>query len=134
MNAIDAVDIALNDDLDNELLAFELDTLRTAQAMLENRLTALEETAKHRLKAGQIVKGYGVEIQLSNTAWKEGITADILKALTGKDLTSPKLITPTQAKKLVAEEIIKPFTERRQTGVKLVRMDASKKAEQIFGK
>lgn len=133
MNAIDASALAFSDDIGNDLLSFELDTLRTAAATLDNRLSALEELAKHRLKAGQIVQGYGVEIQLSNLTWKEGMTAGLLLALTGKDLSSPKLITPTQAKKLVSEEIIKTVAERRQTGVKLVRMDASEKAEQIFG-
>lgn len=134
MNAIDASETAFSDDIDNATLSFELNTLRTAQTSLNNRLDALEEMAKFRLKSGQVIDGYAVETQLSNTDWKPGIDVAMMKALTGKDLSKPKLITPKQAIKAgISEDVIKPFTERRQTGVKLVRVDANKKAQRIFG-
>ncbi|RUW55630.1 DUF2800 domain-containing protein [Mesorhizobium sp. M1A.F.Ca.ET.072.01.1.1] len=135
MNAIDASEMAYSDEIDNETLAFELNTLRIAQTSLENRLDALEEMAKFRLKAGQVVDGYAVEIQLSNTDWKPGIDVAIMQALTGKNLAKPKLVTPKQAIKAgVSEEVVKSLTERRQTGVKLVRVDANTKAQRLFGK
>jgi len=134
MNAIDASEVAFSDEIVNDVLSFELNTLRTAQTALENRLDALEELAKYRLKSGQVLDGYAVENQLSNTDWKPGITVDLMQALTGKNLAKPKLITPKQAIKAgVPEDVIKPLTERRTTGVKLVRIDANKKAQRIFG-
>lgn len=134
MNAIDASEMAYSDDLDNTALAFELNTLRIAQSSLNNRLDALEEMAKFRLKSGQILDGYGVENQLSNTDWKPGIDVAMMQMLTGKNLARPKLMTPGQAIKAgVPEDVIKPLTERRLTGVKLVRVDANKKAQKLFG-
>lgn len=135
MNAIDASEQAFSDDLDNGALAHELNTLRNAQSALNNRLDALEEMAKFRLKSGQIVDGYAVEIQLSNTDWKSGIDVAMMQMLTGKNLARPKLMTPGQAIKAgISEDVIKPLTERRPTGVKLVRIDANKKAQKLFGK
>ena len=134
MNAIDASERTYSDDLDNAALSFELTTLRTAQSALNNRLDALEEMAKFRLKSGQVIDNYGVETQLSNTDWKPGITVEMMQMLTGRNLAKPKLITPGQAiKSGISGDVIKPLTERRVTGVKLVRVDANKKAQKLFG-
>lgn len=136
MNAIDAFENAVfSDEMDNVALSFELNTLRIAQTTLNNRLDALEEMAKFRLKAGQVIDGYGVEIQLANTSWRPGITVEMMQMLTGKNLAKPALITPGQAKKAgVSEEVVASLTHRPQTGVKLVRVDANKKAQRLFGK
>lgn len=134
MNAIDASETAYSDDLTNDALSHELNTLRIAQSSLNNRLDALEEMAKFRLKSGQVLEGYGVENQLSNTDWKPGIDVAMMQMLTGKNLARPKLMTPGQAIKAgIPEDVIKPLTERRLTGVKLVRVDANRKAQKLFG-
>lgn len=136
MNAVDIIEaMAFNDEMPNDALSFELDTLSRAEKMLEQRHKALQELAKHRLKSGQIIENYGLENQLSNRNWKGGIDAMLLLALTGKDLSKPKLITPAQAIKAgVSEDVIAPLTERITTGVKLARVDANKKAQRIFKK
>ncbi len=135
MNAIDAADMAFEDTVDNDLLAFNLDTLNRAADMIKNRKEAFEELAKHRIKAGQIVDNYSVEMGLGNRKWKEGIDASVLAMLTGKELSRPKLVTPSEAERLnVSKAVVASITERLPSGIKLVRVNANKKASRIFKK
>lgn len=132
-NAIDASETVYSDEINNDVLTQTLETLYRAQDMLEQRLKAFEELAKYRIKGGQVVKNYSVEMGLGHTRWKEGLTPELLNALTGKNLEARKLVTPAEAKRLgVDPEVIKPLTERPSTGIKLVRIDANKKAARIF--
>jgi hypothetical protein len=135
MNAIDVSEIAFEDTVDNNELAFNLDTLHRAQSMLKSAVDAYEELAKHRIKQGQIVENYGVESGIGNSRWKEGIDAATLRILTGKELSSPKLVTPAEAKRLgVPDAVVKSLTERPPTGPKLVRANANKRAERLLKK
>jgi len=59
----------------------------------------------------------------------------LIKALTGVDVISGKMITPNEAiKKHANETAVKSLTYRPQTGMKLKRIDANKKAQRIFKK
>jgi hypothetical protein len=134
MNAIEATDIAHDDTMADADLSFALDTLNRAQDMIKSRLEALEELAKFRIKSGKVVDNYSVEMGLGKTRWLPYVTADMLQMLTGKDLAKRTLVTPAEAKRQgVNEEFVKTVTERPQTGVKLVRISADKKAKKLFG-
>lgn len=135
MNCIDAADMAFTDTIDNDLLSFNLDNLYRAERMIKDRLQAFEDLAKHRLRVGQIVNNYSVKMGLGNRAWKPGISADTMRALTGIDhAAKPKLITPAEAERRgVNEAVIAAMTERPPSGIKLTRGDTSKQAEKIFG-
>lgn len=101
--------------------------------MLEDRLKAFQELAKHRIQGGQVVDNYSVDLNYGHTAWKEGINAQALKVITGRDLSVEKLVTPAEAKRRgVDETTIKTLTERPMIGVKLERVKADKKAARIF--
>lgn len=135
MNSIEASAIAHDENIDNNVLAFELDTLNRAKTALNSRLEALEELAKHRIMQGQIVENYSVERGLGNTTWKKGITPEMVKALTGVNVVSGKMITPNQAMKKHADETaVKSLTYRPETGMKLKRINADKKAQKFFNK
>lgn len=135
MNVIDVAETMHEDnEISNEVLSFNLDNLNRAMAMLKVRLEATEELAKHRIKAGQVVDNYSIAIAHGNSKWKEGITAETLKVLTGKELSTAKLVTPAEAKRRgVDKTTVDNLTERPMTGVKLERVAASKKAEKLFG-
>lgn len=134
MNAIDAAEMAYEDNPNNDLLSFNLDNLNRAMAMLKARLDASEELAKHRMKEGQVIPNYSVTMGYGNSRWKEGISADTLKMLTGKDLSTAKLVTPAEAKRRgVDETVVKALTERIPTGLKIERVKASKKGERLLG-
>lgn len=132
-NAIEASEVVYSDEVNNDILTQTLETLYRAQDMIEQRLKAFEELAKFRIAKGQVVNNYSVEMGLGHARWKDGLTPDMLMMLTGKDLEQKKLVTPAEAKRRgVNPEVIKPLTERPTTGVKLVRVDANKKATRIF--
>jgi hypothetical protein len=135
MNAIDIGLKAYDSVIPNNDLSWMLKNLKRAQEVLKQAVSAYEDLALHRLKEGQIIPSYSIDNSLGNTRWKPNITPELVQILTGVDCSKKELITPTQAKaRGVSEETIKSLTERPSTGFKLVNVDASKKAEKLFGK
>ena len=135
-NAIDAAEMAHNDGLDNAALGYVMDTINRALKILEQSKKAYDELAAHRITKGEIIDGFALENELSNRDWKEFVTPEMIAVLTGRqDLTKKKLITPKQMETAgVSEVVVNSLCERRNKGVKLVRMDANKKAEKLFNK
>lgn len=132
-NAIEATEKAFNDSLDNAALSVHLDRLRRASEILEQAQKAYNDVAMHRLQEGQIIDNYALENDLTNRQWQAHVTPELMQILTGKDLTKKKLITPTQVEKAgVSKEVVASLCERRNKGVKLVRMDANARAKKMF--
>lgn len=135
MNAIDASEKVYSDTLDNGTLSFKIDHLERAMTVLKQQKEAYEELAIARLKKGEVIENYSAEHSYTNLQWLDHVTPALIQSMTGRDdLTKPAdLITPTQAKKKgVDEGIITAFSERRNKGVKLVRVDADTKAKKMF--
>lgn len=133
MNAIDASDRMFTDSITDDALSFQLDTLRRAQAAIDTRLTALEEMATYRLKHGTVIKNYATEPQYANTRFVSGISADALGLVTGIDCSKKTMASPNECKKRgVPEAVIKSLTERPLTGIKLVRVNADKRAKKLL--
>lgn len=134
MNAIDVSETAFVSNLDEKTLGFMLDQIDRALSMLEQNKKAYSELALHRLKTGKIIPGYGVEKELTNRQWKDGITPETVQMLVGMDISKKTLITPNQAaKKGVSEAAIESLCERREKGIKLAKIDANKAAKKMFG-
>jgi hypothetical protein len=136
MNAIDAATASVfTDEMPNDALAYELDTMRGAKAMMEAQLNALEELTAHRLRNGQIVDGYALEPQYANTRWKTGLSPEALTVASGINCVKPSAITPAEAKRRgMPEHIVKALTDRPQTGIKLIRTSADRRAQRLLGK
>lgn len=134
MNVIDMTEShAFNDQIDNGNLAFQLDQLKRAGAFIKEREKACQELATYRLRQGQIIENYSLETELTNRAWRDEVSPELMTALTGKDLTKKTMITPAQVEKLgVPKEAVQALTERHNKGVKLVRVDANTKAQKMF--
>jgi hypothetical protein len=134
MNSIDVAYGVFNADIDSVNLAKILDEIDRAFDMLKQSKSAYEELAMHRLKIGKSVGSYTLQTGKGHTKWKEHVTSDMIQALTGIDCSRKVLMTPAQSKKLgVPEGVIESFTERPDTGLKLVRVDLNKQAEKLFG-
>lgn len=135
MNCIDmAEQFAFNDQVSNEQLSFNVDQFRRAIETLQNSLDASEELIKHRLRAGQVVDNFSIEPAYGNLKWKEGVTVETVMLLTGANVAAkPKMITPTQAKKLIPESVMESLSERPSNGTKLVRISADKRAKRLLG-
>jgi hypothetical protein len=134
LNSIEAADFVFHEDLPNEELIYEFDNLTRAKAMIKDRLDALEELLKFKTRNGELTDGFSVEPSVGNLRWKENINAEVLKIITGKDLSKYGMVTPTQAmsKFKIPETVIMPFAERPPTGLKLIRESADDKAKRLF--
>lgn len=135
MNAVDVAHRAFDSEIDNDRLGWMLDNIKRAQDVLKQSLDAYEDLALHRLKVGQNIPEYTIQSGLGKTHWNDGVTPELLQALTGIDVSKRDIVTPNQAKQLgVSEAVVKAYTDRPSTGFKLVRQDVSKKAEKLFGR
>lgn len=135
MNAIDVSEQAFDSNMSNDDLSYVLEQFSRAKDALEQFIDAAEDMLKHRLKAGQAVKGWGLQIDLGQKKWLDGVTPEFIEALTGVDVSKKSLITPNQAKKAgVLEDVVESLCDRPTKGVKLVKVDENKRAEQLFGK
>jgi hypothetical protein len=133
MNAIDIICDGVNDILTPGALSMELTNLRRAKTVLESRLAALEEMAKERVKAGNLIPGYDIQRSYGHAKWLKTVDAPTLEMMTGKCLSEQKLVTPAEAKRRgVSEEIVKAFTERPDNGFKLIQIDLDQTAKELF--
>ena len=135
MNAVDAVGVAFTDELPDDALAFELQTMKMAQATLKNRLQAIEELMTHRIRSGNVIPGYALDQNFGHRAWRSGMTGSMLSALTGVDLIKDGIVTPAEAERRgVSKEVVAALTDRPMIGVKLVQRDATEDAARIFNR
>lgn len=133
MNSIDVAERAFDSEVTNKELSYVLGEIKRAKTVLEQAENAYSDLAMHRLKKGEVIPEYSLQSSIGNSEWKEGLTAEIVQAITGIDVSRKQLITPNQAKKNgVMQEVIDSFCERKNKGFKLVQVNGSKKAEQLF--
>lgn len=135
MNAIDVSEKPYNMEVTDDELPNLLENLNRAKKNIENTLAAYEEVTSNRLREGRVIKGYALEQAYSFRAWKKNVTVELLQMLTGRnDLSETKLISPAQAvKKGLSEDTVKSLSDREKAGMKLCKVDPTKKVEKIFG-
>jgi len=134
LNSIDIAEHPFDENLSSDILSEELDEIQKAQSALKMRGEAIEELLYHRAINGASIKGRALIANTGTLEWREYVTADMLRMLTDKTVSKEKLITPTQAKKLLPETVIDTLAIRPNKGMKLVRIDAQKLAQKMFGK
>lgn len=137
LNAIEAAHMGYNAAVDDMDLSTRLDMIARAEELLKQSKKAYQEEAIHRLKQGKVVKNYFMEDDWTHRVWNDGVTPELLRAISGvQNVTEPeKLISPRQAELAkVNQSIVDAFSGMRNKGKKLVRIDASKKAAKLFGK
>lgn len=133
LSNIDSLFLTAPHELNPQQTGQELRYLYRAQELLEARITALEEAAKHMISKGESVTGF----KLESTTGREKWTRDIEEVLImgdclGIDLRKPQeLITPTQARKLgLIDDVLINYLGRAKGALKLVPMGDAKR---IFG-
>lgn len=132
-NAIEASEETFTDTLKNEDLGHLLDTNTRAKEVLEQVIDAMQDLAKHRITKGQVIPNYSVQPALTNRRWNANVTADFLKAVTGKDLQKVEMRTPAQVEKLgVSPKLVDSLTTRDTKGLNLVRASADDQARKMF--
>jgi len=134
MNAIDASMLAFSDNLPKDVLTHELETLRQAAVMIENRRDALEELISHRIRSGDVFNGYVLEQSYGHARFKPGLTGKILSMASGIDLTKDGAVTPAEAKRRgLNEAAYNALTHRPLLPSKLKAIDVDSRARRIFG-
>lgn len=136
-NAIDTVATTVaSEELPDTELTYELALLEVASKRLEDRLTAVREIAMHRIQSGRALGDYIIEPSYGHRKFNEGITPELLAAITGVDVYAPpKLITPAQLEKRgVSKKAVAALASAPFTGFRLVRHNADKKARKLFNK
>lgn len=119
-------------DLTPQAAALELHTLDKALTRLTARVEGLRELTTANLKAGAHVPHYKLENGRGRLAWT--ITPEEVAKKLGKKAKLLKVITPTQAKKLLLDDkIIAKYTDIIPGGLRLVESSNSE-ASRVFKK
>lgn len=135
MNAIDATEKAFNDHLSDDELSLQIDQIGRAVSVLQKQKKAYEDLILDRIRKGHVIRNFTAKADLANRTWKDHVTPEIIKSMTGIDITIPKLKTPAQAEKAgVSKQVVTSLTERHQKGFKLVRVDANSNAQKLFNR
>lgn len=122
------------DSLTDEELARQLDQIKRAEEVIKIKSDSLVELGTSRIKKGKIIPGYVQVDKFSNRVWKNGISPDALKLMTGKDLMEKVFMSPAKAEKLgISKELVKQLTECKLTGVRLEKKNGSDLGNKIFG-
>lgn len=135
-NSVDVtLDTDIKDDLTNEELAYMIRLYDRVKDIFKIKFDALSDLAKNKIKAGQVIDGYGIEVAYANRSWADDFNADNFKLLTGLDVTKKVMMSPADAEKAkIDQSLIDSFTNRKQKGFTLIKTNPNKQAEQVFGK
>lgn len=124
----------VQDKIDETELARQLDQSARAAEVLKIKSDSLNQLAVQRTKAGKVIPGYVTEERYGDRKWKDGISPEVVKVLTGKDITETVMLSPAKAEKLgVPKEFVNSLVDRYFLGQKLVKKDATTIANKIFG-
>jgi len=125
----------VQDSITDAELARQLDQVARAEDAIKIKSTSLKELAVNRIKGGKIVPGWMTETNYGDRKWKPGISPETIEVLTGKKIVEQKMLSPAQAEKIgVSKDLVNGLVDRHFLGQKLVRKDAGKLADNVFGK
>ena len=135
MEACDTAGLAQPLELDSDALGVELRYLKRAQALLDARVSGLEEQAHALALRGKSIRHWRVEFGTGRTRWTIP-DADVIAMgamLDVKLAKPPAAITPSQARALgMNPEVLDAVSITPKGGATLVADDGSK-ARQVFG-
>lgn len=133
-NVLDTAGEPVEQDLPVEILDAQMRRVDRALELLDAADTAYKARAEMYLRAGKQFRSYQMRGSSGKLEWLPGTEEVVLQigASLGKDLAKPLTpITPTQASKLVGEDIIKAFSERKPGAMKLRRIDPNEAAKRF---
>lgn len=116
-------------------LSRQMDHVQRAVEVIKIKSDSLTELAVSRIRQGKIVPGYVTEERYGDRKWKDVASPEVIKTLTGKDvLAPPVMLSPAQAEKIgIDKKFINQLVDRKFLGMKVVKGDASKIGDKIFG-
>jgi hypothetical protein len=124
----------MQDDIDEKELSHQLDLVNRVSDILKIKQDSLKALAIDRIKNGAIIPGYINEASYGDRKWKPGISPDVIKTLTGKDVLEQTMLSPAKAEKIgIPKEFVNSLVDRHFLGNKLVKKDATVSGNKIFG-
>ncbi len=124
----------IQDSINNDELALQLKQVERAIEVLKIKSDSIKALAVNRIREGQIIKGYITQKSYGHRQWNNGISPEIVKALTGENITMEKVLSPAQAEKMgVNKKIINQLASTKFIGQKLIKKDAVVVANDTFG-
>lgn len=134
-NSIDVSDTAHAETISDAMIAAELSIVSDAEKRIKSRKKQLEDLAIYRMRQGAVIEGFSMVRSYGNSAWKDGFTPEFLSTVLGVNCSKTDAITPSQAIAAGAPEpVVKQLSERKESGLKLTRVNAEKLAARLFGK
>lgn len=122
------------DSINNDELSRQLDIIKKAEEVIKIKKDSLTELGTMRIKQGQIVPNYIQKQSYGNRSWKKGISPEAIKLMTGIDVIETKFMTPAKAEKSgVSRDLVSQLSDKKFTGVKLIKGDSTKDGNKIFG-
>jgi hypothetical protein len=122
------------DSLTEEEIANQLDQIKRAEEVIKIKADSLVELGTSRIKKGKLIPGYIQVDKFSNRVWKNGISPEAIKLMTGKDVMEITFMSPAKVEKLgISKELVKQLTECKLTGVRLEKKNGSDVGNRIFG-
>lgn len=132
---IESVHEFLQDEIDEDELAFQLDLINRIEEVMKIKKDSLTTLALDRMKNGKVIPNWMAKDSYGHRKWKSNISPELIQMLTGKDITEKTMLSPAKAEKIgVPKELMNSMTERPHLGQKLKKYDASKHADKVFGK
>lgn len=119
--------------MSNEALGVQLSLVKRARKHLTDLESGIEEQVKYRMQSGDLIPGWLKQDTFGNLKWNKPFNDVIaMGQMMGANLQAEKTITPTQAIKLgVDESVIKAYSSKSQTGVKIIPDDGTE-ARKVF--
>lgn len=121
-------------DMPPAALGLELRNLKRAASLLNARISGLESQAEAMLRRGDRVPFFALQQEYGRLRWT--LPNDAIFAIgdsLGVDLRKPnEPITPTQAKKVIDDSVIKVYSERPLGSAQLTQVDDTT-ARKVFG-
>jgi len=133
--AIDYIGQAQPEELTVEAMAMEYKVLERISVLIKSRLSAHESRMIGMIKAGGSVPGYTIDYGTGHAKWTKPVAEIIaLGKMMGLELAAePQAVTPAKAIKAGLDEVlVKAYSERPQTGMKLLAVGNSL-ANRVFG-
>lgn len=124
----------IQDNMDEKELSHQLDIINRFEELMKIRKDSLKALAVDRLKNGKVIPGYIAESSYGDRKWKAGITPEVIKTMTKKDVMISEMLSPAQAEKIgIPKAFVNALVDRQFLGQKLVKKDSSILGEKIFG-
>lgn len=122
--------------IDDQYLRNEQVQLRRAVELGKLRIDAIETHLIESIRGGAVIPGIGIGAGQGRRKWKSHLTTaqmEIAGDVSGIDLLEQKPITPAQASKAgLSDAVLAMMTTRGNTAPKIVDIDLTKKAGEVF--